>query len=98
MSFSIDPSDPDESGDKGMNNQKTVNLADPTDHRDAVTKKYVDEKTETIDLFPFLSNMPPEISSLSHSSGKKQHAGITQTRNQTVKYYITVSLLSINQD
>lgn len=46
MSFSIDPSDPDESGDKGMNNQKTVNLADPTDHRDAVTKKYVDEKTE----------------------------------------------------
>ena len=35
-------------GDKDMNNQKIVNLANPTDHQDAVTKKYMEEKTEII--------------------------------------------------
>lgn len=42
-------------GDKDMNNQKIVNLANPTDHQDAVTKKYMEEKTEIIALFTFLS-------------------------------------------
>ena len=40
---------------KDMNNIKIANLANPTDNEDATNKKYVDEKTETIDFFPFLS-------------------------------------------
>ena len=72
-----------------MNNKKIHNLADPTDNEDAANKNYVDEKTETIDSFTFsLPNMPPKVSSLRHSSRKKQHAGITQTTTQTMKYFI----------
>ena len=36
--------------------------------------------------------MPPEVSSLRHSSRKKQRAGITQTITQTVKYIIKIIL------
>ena len=36
--------------DKDMNNKKIVNLANPNDNEDAGNKKYVDEKTETIDF------------------------------------------------
>ena len=42
MSFSIDPSNPDESiqkTDKDMNNKKIVNLANPVDNEDAANKK-----------------------------------------------------------
>ena len=56
ISFSIDLSNPDESiqeTEKDMNNKKIRNLADPTDNEDAANKKYVDEKTETIDSFTF---------------------------------------------
>ena len=45
MSFSIDPSIPDESiqeTDKDMNSKKIVKLANPTDNEDAAKKKYVD--------------------------------------------------------
>ena len=38
-----------------MNNQKIVNLSDPTHNEDVANQKYVDEKTETINLFTFLS-------------------------------------------
>ena len=58
LSFLIQPSnpgDPIQETDKDMNNIKIANLADPTDNEDATNKKYVDEKTETIDFFPFLS-------------------------------------------
>ena len=70
MSFSTGPSNPDESiqeTGKIINNKKIVNLANQTNHQDAVTKNYVDEKTETSDLFTFLSKHPPRISSLRHS-------------------------------
>ena len=94
ISFSIDLSNPGESiqeTEKDMNNKKIRNLADPTDNEDAANKKYVDEKTETIDSFTFfLPNMPSEVSSLRHSSRKKQHAGITQTTTQTMKYFIII--------
>ena len=40
-----------------MNNEKIVNLANPTDQQYAVTKKYVDQKTETIDLFGFFAKL-----------------------------------------
>ena len=49
MSFSIDPSNSDQSineTNKDMNNQKIINPYNPTDHQVKVTKKYVDEKTE----------------------------------------------------
>ena len=42
MSFSIDPSNPNESiqkTDKDMNNKKIVNLANPVDNEDAANKK-----------------------------------------------------------
>ena len=68
--FLNSPSNPNESiqeTDKDMNNKKIVNLANQTSHQDAVTKNYVDEKTETSDLFTFLSKHPPRISSLRHS-------------------------------
>ena len=84
-----------------MNNEKIVNLANPTDQQYAVTKKFVDQKTETIDLFSSLSKYAPEVFPLRLSSKKKQRAGITQTTTQTVKFFIiviSVSLLSINQD
>ena len=95
ISFSIDLSNPDESiqeTEKDMNNKKIRNLADPTDNEDAANKKYVDEKTETNRFihFFFLPNMPPEVSSLRHSSRKKQHAAITQTTTQTMKYSIII--------
>ena len=38
-----------------MNNQNIVNLSDPTHNEDVANQKYVDEKTETINLFTFLS-------------------------------------------
>ena len=38
-----------------MNNQKIVNLSEPTHNEDVANQKYVDEKTETINLFTFLS-------------------------------------------
>ena len=92
-----------------MNDEKIVNRVNPTDNEDAVTKKYVDEKTkqqnktktETIDLFSFLSKYAPKVSSSMHSSKKKQRAGITQATTQTVNYIIpkTIALLrTINQD
>ena len=91
-----------------MNDEKIVNRVNPTDNEDAVTKKYVDEKnktkqkkTETIDLFSFLSKYAPKVSSSMHSSKKKQRAGITQATTQTVNYIIpkTIALLRmINQD
>ena len=37
-----------------MNNKKIVNLAYQNNHKDVADKKYVDEKTETIDLYSFL--------------------------------------------
>ena len=46
-SFALDPSNPGKSiqeTDKHMNSKKIVNLANPTDQQDTVTKKYVDEK------------------------------------------------------
>ena len=46
-SFALDPSNPSKSiqeTDKHMNSKKIVNLANPTDQQDTVTKKYVDEK------------------------------------------------------
>ena len=58
LSFLVHPSNPGDSiqeTDKDMNNIKIANLANPTDNEDATNKKYVDEKTETIDFFPFLS-------------------------------------------
>ena len=93
-----------------MNDEKIVNRVNPTDNEDAVTKKYVDEKkkqnktkkkTETIDLFSFLSKYAPKVSSSMHSSKKKQPAGITQATTQTVNYIFpkTIALLRmINQD
>ena len=93
-----------------MNNEKIVNRVNPTDNEDVVTKKYVDEKkkqnkttkkTETIDLFSFLSKYASKVSSSMHSSKKKQRAGITQATTQTVNYIIlkTIALLRmINQD
>ena len=75
-----------------MNNEKIVNLANPTDQQYAVTKKFVDQKTETIDLFSSLSKYAPEVFPLRLSSKKKQRA---------VKFFIiviSVSLLSIHQD
>ena len=82
-----------------MKNKNIINLANPADHQNAVTKKYVNEKTETIYLTFFCQNMPPEVSSLRHSSRKKWCADITQTTTQTLKYFIkktVVSLLWIN--
>ena len=38
-----------------MNNEKIINLANPTDNEDAANKMYVDEKQETIDFFSCLS-------------------------------------------
>ena len=75
-----------------MNNEKIVNLANPTDQQYAVTKKFVDQKTETIGLFSSLSKYAPEVFPLRLSSKKKQRA---------VKFFIiviSVSLLSIHQD
>ena len=82
-----------------MKNKKIINLANPADHQNAVTKKYVNKKAETIYLTFFCQNMPPEVSSLRHSSRKKWCADITQTTTQTLKYFIkktVVSLLWIN--
>ena len=39
--------------------KKVVNFSDPTDHQDAVIKKYVDRKTEPTELFSFLSKYAP---------------------------------------
>ena len=53
MSFSIVPSNLGNTikeTDKDMNNKKIVNLVNPNDNEDAGNKKYVDEKTETIDF------------------------------------------------
>ena len=58
LSFLIHPRNPGDSiqeTDKDTNNIKIANLANPTDNEDATNKNYVDEKTETIDFFPFLS-------------------------------------------
>ena len=52
MSFLIHPSNPGDSiqeTDKDTNNIKIANLANPTDNEDATNKKYVNEKTETIE-------------------------------------------------
>ena len=42
-----------------MNNKKIVNLAYQNNHKDVADKKYVDEKTETIDLYSFLLEHVP---------------------------------------
>ena len=65
MSFSIDPSIPDESiqeTDKDMNNKKIVKLANPTDNEDAANKKYVDEKRKQLIYSLFCQNMQKKIS------------------------------------
>ena len=54
-----------------MNNEKIVNLANPTDQQYAVTKKYVDQKTETIDLFSSLPNYAPRSLSIETFIKKK---------------------------
>lgn len=55
MSFSIDPSNSDQSikeTNKDMNNQKIINPYNPTDHQVKVTKMM---KKQKIDLFSSLS-------------------------------------------
>ena len=42
-----------------MKNKKIINLANPADHQNAVTKKYVNEKKETIYLTFFWSKYAP---------------------------------------
>lgn len=42
-----------------MNNQKIINPYNPTDHQVKVTKKYVVEKKQNIDLFSSLSKYAP---------------------------------------
>ena len=91
MSFSKGPTNPDGS----------IKETESIKTQYAVTKKFVDQKTETIDLFSSLSKYAPEVFPLRLSSKKKQRAGITQTTTQTVKFFIiviSVSLLSIHQD
>ena len=83
-----------------MNNEKIVNLANPTDQQYAVTKKYVGQKTETIDLFSSLPNYAPRSLSIETFIKKKSNVLVSH-RPQTVKFFIiviSVSLLSINQD
>lgn len=68
MSFSIDPSNSDQSikeTNKDMNNQKIINPYNPTDHQVKVTKMLM--KKQKIDSL-LCQNMPPEIFSLRHSS------------------------------
>ena len=85
-----------------MNNQKIINLANPTDHQDIVTKISMLIKKQKQYIYSlFCQNMLPEVSSLKHSLQKKQCAGTTQTTTQTVKYFIEITLvllLSINQE
>ena len=88
MSFSIDPGNPDESiqeTDKDKNNKKIVNLANPTDNEDAANKSMM-MKTETIDLFSFLSKYAKRNFSLRHSSKKKQSCWYYTDKTHTVKY------------
>ena len=85
-----------------MNNQKIINLANPTDHQDTVTKisMLIKKQKQYINSL-FCQNMLPEVSSLKHSLQKKQCAGTTQTATQTVKYFVEITLvllLSINQE
>ena len=54
MGFSIDSSSPGDSiqeTDWDMNNEKIINLANPTDNEDAANKMYVDEKTRNNRFF-----------------------------------------------
>ena len=60
MSFSIDPSNSDQSikeTNKDMNNQKIINPYNPTDHQVKVTKMLM--KKQKIDLFSSLSKYAP---------------------------------------
>ena len=85
-----------------MNNQKIVNLSDPTHNEDVANQKSMlmkKQKQSTYSLF--CQNMQTKVSLLRHSSKKKQHVGITQTTTQTEQYFIKtnfVLLLLINQD
>ena len=100
LSFLIHPSNPGDSiqeTDKDTNNIKIANLANPTDNEDATNKKYVDEKTETIDFFPFLSKYAGRSLFIETFIKKKQHAGITQTTTQTVKYIIKMNVIAFDQ-
>ena len=84
-----------------MKNQKIINLANPTDHQDTVTKISMLIKRKQYIYSLFCQNMLPEVSSLKHSLQKKQCAGTTQTTTQTVKYFIQITLvllLLINQE
>ena len=42
-----------------MNNEKIVNLANLTEHEDAGTKKYVDEKQKQLIYYFICQNIPP---------------------------------------
>ena len=98
MSLSIDPGNRGDSiqeTDRDMNNIKIVNLANPTDNEDAENMMYFDKKNRKICLSKYADR-----SRFIETFIKKEHAGITQTTTQTVKYIIKInlSLLSINQD
>ena len=100
LSFLVHPSNPGDSiqeTDRDMNNIKIANLANPTDNEDATNKKYVDEKTETIDFFPFFVKICRQKSFHWDIHKKKQHAGITQTTTQTVKYIIKMNVITFDQ-
>ena len=82
-----------------MKNKKIINLANPADHQNPLTKKYVNEKTETIYLTFFWSKYAPRSLFIETFLEKKKCADITQTTTQTLKYFIkktVVSLLWIN--
>ena len=83
-----------------MNNKKIVNLAYQNNHKDVADKKYVDEKTETIDLYSFLLEHVPR-NLFSKTFIKEKVTWRYHTYHNILDYFIvitSVSLLPINQD
>ena len=73
-------------------------LTNPNDNDDEANKKYVNEKTETIDLSSF--SLKHEGRNYFMETFIREKAGFTQTTTQTVRYFIKINFvsLSINQD
>ena len=105
ISFLIDLSNPGESiqeTEKDMNNKKIRNLADPTDNEDAANKKYVDEKTETIDSFTFFFTKYAPRSLFIETSIKEKATCWYHTDhnsdNEVLHYNSIVLIFLINHD